>query len=116
VVCYEHAALLDGRSTTEDHHPIGRALSADTTRISGNAHRHLSDLQHDWPDVLQTARDPLTSIIAAMLADRDYSRWRAAQLDDQLDFLLRLRDRLRDHFGAVYLHALEIDDEATSTE
>ena len=56
IVCYEHQALLHGRSWLEEHHPLGRHNDPWATTAPGNDHRVLSVLQCEWP--WETLRNP----------------------------------------------------------
>lgn len=58
LICVEHAAARDGRSTVEESHTAGRAnLPEDTVAIPGNDHSALTHAyQAAWPEL--TLRNP----------------------------------------------------------
>jgi hypothetical protein len=50
VLCAECRLAIQGKPTTERHHPAGRHNDAYAAPFPANTHAVLSDAQYDWPD------------------------------------------------------------------
>ncbi len=107
-LCYECAAFVQSRSPVEQHHPLGRSNDPSTVGIPGNPHRDLSDQMQGWEDELLRGdpADPLLWIARLLRFMRDTGQWLADRLDDLVHFLLRLRQWLRENYGAQWWSAL----------
>lgn len=56
---------LQGKRSTEDHHPAGRANDPFTIPIPATEHAILSDWQHDWPRATWRNPDGSPLLVAA---------------------------------------------------
>jgi hypothetical protein len=73
--CHECAALADGRSTLEDHHVLGRAVSDITADTPLNWHRVLHAAEKGRDEVLlRPGTDPVLGIAAAIMRGVDIAR------------------------------------------
>lgn len=111
IICYECASAAAGRSTTEDHHPLGRANDPDTTiGAPGNLHRLLDAQKAIWPEAVRknTNRDPLLMIVAVTLAVRDFARVMMLYAQSIADWLIQLHRTLRDRDGDAWWLAFNL--------
>jgi hypothetical protein len=68
--CYECGNRAHGRSATELHHVLSRAVSDVTIEVPGNMHRQLSEQQRAIPKEVSEAapRDPLSFVLMVLYA------------------------------------------------
>ena len=105
IICYECAAAANGRATVEWHHPTGWNLNPDTTvGVPGNLHRVLDDMKQSWPEEVRrnVARNPLLTVVAHVLAERDWANARGDAWQQLADWLQRLNAWLAESHGEAW--------------
>lgn len=114
ILCYEHAALRDGRATVEGQHPQGQRNDPEATvPMAGNDHRVWDDAKRDWPE--RTLRNPdgspLLKIASGIRSLLDFLRLLFEKLLGWAPaFLERLDEALRSHFGDKWWESLGLGE------
>ena len=109
-LCYECAKFVRGESPIEDHHVLGESNDPSTVSVPGNPHRSISNRQLDWEIELQRGDpvDPLLVIARLLRAIRDAAQWAVDRMEDLVQFLLRLRQRLIESHGGQWWDELAL--------
>lgn len=76
LICYEHLAIEQNRSQTEEHHPATRRVEpAFTVPIFGNDHRVVTVMSGRWDDFIKGIKDSaLREKFGRFFALRDVER------------------------------------------
>jgi hypothetical protein len=108
LICYECASAEAGRITVERQHPLGRKIDAGTIGMPGNLHRVVDDLKYDWPESVRknVHHDPLLWIAALLLSAADFAEFIVQRARRIADWLVLLREVLRDEHGEQWREAL----------
>lgn len=87
LLCYEHRAVRQGRSSVEAHHPATRAIDpAFTVPLYGDDHRIVTVMSRRWLDVIKNVKDnALQRRLGSFFSLRDVERQmveRSGTVDD----------------------------------
>jgi hypothetical protein len=109
--CYECWAARQEKTTTEQHHLLGKANDPTTVGVPGNLHRAISDAQHDWPNETRynRDRDPLLWLAALFRSLHSIGRCVIDWLESFARFFEQLSRTLRHEYGARWWQTLQLD-------